>query len=262
MRNFLAIARKELYTLFTSPIAYVVLTAFYFITGFFFYSIVTWTLRSAEMASFRSQQFGGPPPPIDMFGIISASYFGNLSVMLLFVVPMITMGIFADERKRGTIELLFTSPVRGVELILGKYAAVLAMLAVMLAPTVVNLLLLYTYSEPSPPLAPVAVGYLGALLLGATMMAIGIFISSMTENQIIAAIVTFVVSLVFWLVDGFAGTTSTFANEAIRYLSVLDHYEAFTRGIIDSQNLVFYVSFIILGLYLTSVSLDSVKWRQ
>lgn len=262
MRNFLAITRKELQSLFTSPIAYVVLAVFFVITGYFFYIITNAVIGQVLQASFRAQQFGGPPPPIDVSGIITRNYFGILSTILLFLIPMITMGIFSEEKKRGTIELLFTSPIRNLQLILGKFAAAMLVLALMLVPTILNLLLLYYYSDPKPPLAPILSGYLGAFLLGGTLVAVGLFISSMTENQIIAAVLTFGLFLVLWVLDASTGTSSSATNEIIKYVSVLNHYDDFTRGIIDTQNLLFYISFIFLGLYLTSVSLDSVKWRQ
>lgn len=262
MRNFLAIAARELRALFTGMIAYVVLFVFFAVSGYFFYIITTTFILQAQQAMFQASQFGGPPPPIDVTGLIMRSYFGILSTIMLFVVPMITMGIFAEEKKRGTIELLFTSPVRNLELILGKFAAVLSVLAIMLLPSVMHMLLLYAYSDPRPPLGPIFTGYLGAFLLGGTLMAVGLFISSMTENQIVAAVLTFGLFIFLWVLEAGAGTSTTFWNETIRYVSVLNHYDDFARGIIDTQHLVFYFSFIFLGLYLTSVSLDSVKWRQ
>ena len=262
MRNFLAIASRELRSMFTGMIAYVVLFVFFAVTGYFFYIITTTYISQALLAMSQASQFGGPPPPIDVSGLIMRSYFGILSTILLFVVPMITMGVFAEEKKRGTIELLFTSPIRNGQLILGKFAAVLAVLAIMLIPSILHMLLLYAFSDPRPPLGPIFSGYLGAFLLGGTLMAVGLFISSMTENQIVAGVLTFGLFIFLWVLEAGAGTASTFLNESIRYISVLNHYDDFTRGVIDSQHLVFYLSFIFLGLYLTSVSLDSVKWRQ
>ncbi len=262
MRNFLAITRKELYSLFTGPIAYVVLSVFFALTGFFLFLVTDAVIAQVQNAAIRSQQFGGPPPPIDAFGQLARFYFGIVSTFILFVVPMITMGVFSEEKKRGTVELLFTSPITNAQLILGKFTAVLTVLGLMLLPSLLNLLLLYNYSEPRPPLGPIFSGYLGALLLGGTLLAVGLFISSMTENQIVAGILTFGVFLVLWVLDSGAGTASSTTNEILGYVSVLNHYEDFSRGIIDTQNLVYYLSFIFLGLFLTSVSLDSVKWRQ
>ncbi len=262
MRNFWAIVKKDLLTLFTSPIAYVVLAVFFAVTGYFFFIITTSIIERVMQSMFQAQQFGGPPPPIDVAALISRNYFGILSTILLFLVPMITMGVFAEEKKRGTVELLFTSPLRNLQLILGKFTAVMIVLAVMLLPTIFNLFLIYFYSDPKPPVGPILVGYLGAFLLGGALMAMGLFVSSLTENQIVAGVLTFGFFIVLWVLDATAGTATTGLNEGIRYLSVLNHYDDFTRGVIDTQHVVFYLSFVFLGLYLTSVSLDSVKWRQ
>ncbi len=262
MRNFTAVVRKELHALFTSPIAYVVLAVFFLLTGYFFFIITSSLIARMAQTMMQAQQFGGGMPAIDLPAVILRNYFGTLSTIMLFFIPMITMGVFSEEKKRGTIELLFTSPLTNAQLILGKFAAVLLVLAVMLLPTVGNLFLLYFYSDPTPPVGPILSGYLGAFLLGASLMAVGVFISSLTENQIVAAVVTFGIFLVLWVIDVSAGTGSSFLNEFLRYISVLSHNEDFTRGIIDTQNVVFYLSLIFLGLFLTSVSLDSVKWRE
>ncbi|HXK60981.1 MAG TPA: ABC transporter permease, partial [Acidobacteriota bacterium] len=125
-----------------------------------------------------------------------------------------------------------------------------------------NSILLYFFSDPTPALSPFLVGYLGAFLLGGSLLAVGLFISSLTENQIVAAVLTFGVFIFLWVLDALAEPASTIGNEVIRYLSVLNHYDDFTRGIFDTQHLVFYLSFIFLGLFLTSLSLNSAKWRQ
>jgi ABC-2 type transport system permease protein len=262
MRNYLAIVRKEFHSLFVSPIAYVVLAVFYLIAGYFFYIIMTSIIQRVMERSMAAAQFGGPPPAFDIPGMVMTNFFGVLSTILLFLIPMITMGVVAEERRRGTIELLLTSPITNLQLVLAKFSAVLLFLGVMLAPTILNSILLYFFSEPAPRLSPFLIGYLGAFLLGGSLLAVGLFISSLTENQIVAAVLTFGVFIVLWVLDAMAEPASTLVNEAIRYLSVLNHYEDFTRGIFDTQHLVFYLSFIFLGLFLTSLSLDSAKWRQ
>ncbi|HUG44175.1 MAG TPA: ABC transporter permease, partial [Acidobacteriota bacterium] len=133
---------------------------------------------------------------------------------------------------------------------------------VMFLPALINILIVIQFSSPKPPLPPLLIGLAGALLLAGAMLAVGLFISSLTENQIVAAALTFGVFIILWVLDASADPSSTLGNEIIRYLSVLNHYEDFTRGIFDTQHLVFYLSFIFLGLFLTSLSLDSVKWRK
>jgi ABC-2 type transport system permease protein len=257
MRNYWAIILKELNTLFVSPIAYVVLAVFYGVSGYFFYIILSFYVQQSAM-----RQFGPSSFPMDIPTMIMESFLGVLSTILLFLLPMVTMGVFAEERKRGTIELLLTSPITHLQLILGKFSAVMGFLVVLLAPAVFNVLLLILYSDPKPSASPYLVGLLGAFLLGGSLLAVGLFISSLTENQIVSAAATFGVFIVLWVLDAAADTSTTVWNETLRYLSVLNHYQDFTKGILDSQHVVFYVSFMFLGLFLTSVSLDSEKWRK
>ncbi len=259
MRNFLAILAKDLRTLFISPIAYVVLFVFFGVTGWFFFIILQAAIT--QMALQGANQFGGPVP-VDMASLITRSYFGLLSTIMLFVLPMVTMGVFAEEKRRGTIELLFTSPIRNWQLILGKFSAVLLVLLVMLLPSLAYLIVVYLYSDPTPPLGPIFSGVAGAFLLGGALVALGLFVSSMTENQIVAGVLTFGIFLTLWILGPQSGGSTSTLNQVLQYLSVLNHYDDFTRGIVDSQHVVFYLTFMALGLYLTAVSLDSVKWRQ
>jgi ABC-2 type transport system permease protein len=256
MRNYLAIVGKELRTLFVSPIAYVVLAVFFGVSGYFFFIILGFYVEQAAMRQFNA------PFPMDVPTLVMQSYLGVLSTILLFLLPMVTMGIFAEERKRGTIELLLTSPITYLQLIFGKFSAALIFLLVMLLPAFLNAGLLILYSSPSPDMIPFLVGLLGAFLLGGALLAMGIFVSTLTENQIVAAVATFGIFIILWVIDASAGASTSLGNETLRYLSVLNHYEDFTKGVFDTQHLFFYLSFMVLGLFLTSLSLDSGKWRK
>ena len=262
MRNYFAIVRKELYILFVSPVAYFVIAVFLAVTGYLFYILIDVYSAQAWQETMRSQQFGSAPPPMDVPFQIMRSFFGVLSTLLLIFVPGVTMGIFAEEKRRGTIELLVTSPVTNLQLILGKFTAVGFFLAIMLIPTMGNTLILYFYSDPHFPVKSVLAGYLGAFLLGGVLLSMGMFLSSLTESQIVAVITTYGVFLILYILDARAGAASSFLNETKKYLSILNHYDDFTRGVLDTQHVVFYLSFIALGMFLTSVSLDSSKWRQ
>jgi ABC-2 type transport system permease protein len=262
VRNYFAIVRKELYGFFVSPIAYAVLGVFYAVSGYFFFGITTSIIESLQQMGFQSQQFGSAPPPMDAFSLIMSNIFNIISTIFLLVMPLITMGIFAEEKKRGTVELLFTSPLTHLQLILGKFTAAMAFLLVMLVPTILKLCLLYFYSDPLPPLTPVLNGFLGALLLGGALLSLGIFASSLTESQIVAGILSFGFFIILWVVDWMAGASSTLGNEVLRYLSIMNHYEDFTKGVLDTSHVFFYLSLIFMGLFLTSVSLNSPKWRS
>jgi ABC-2 type transport system permease protein len=262
MKNVLAVFQKELKYYFVSPIAYVVLTVFLVISGYFFYNILSIFLERSMFAAMQSQQFGGPPPSIDVPSLVSRNFFGVLSTVILFMLPMITMATFADEKRRGTMELLLTSPITNLQVILGKFLASLSFFAVMLLPTLLYLIFVIAFSSPKMTWGPILSGYLGLLLLGGSLISLGIFISTLTENQIVAASVTFGAFLILWVIDLSARSGGTTLQEVLGYLSILNHFEDFSKGVIDTSSLVIYASFIFLGLFLTFRSIESLRWRQ
>ncbi len=255
MSNVLAIAQKELRSYFVSPIAYVVIGLFAVLFGVFFLSSLSFILRVSLQAGMMQGA-----PPINLNEYMIRPLFGNTGVILLFVLPMITMRSYAEETRSGTIELLLSSPLTDMEIILGKFLGALTLYAMMLAVTGVHMGFLFYYGEPE--LAPVLSGYLGLLLMGASFISIGLLISSATKNQVVAGMITFAVLLLFWVIswlgDPAAGSTS---SQVLAYLSVLDHFDDFSKGVIDTSHLVYYLSFITFGLFLTAKSVDSVRWR-
>lgn len=260
MSNVIAIFQRELKAFFVSPIAYVVLTVFLLLSGFFFTNIFSAVVQNSMMQGMRSQQMGQPPQPIDVPSIVTRSFFGTMSVVLLFMIPMVTMGLFSEERKRGTIELLLTAPLTSLQVVLGKFLSGLAFFACMLGLSLVFMLTLSYFSRPE--LGPLASGYLGLLLYGASLVALGMFISSLTENQIIAAVLSFGLILTLWIIDSFAGGSSgTIGGQILSYLSVIEHLEDFIKGVIDTSNVIFYASLATLGLILTYRSVESFRWR-
>src|SRR5438105_4870525 len=200
MKGILAIYRREMGSYFVAPIAYIVVGVFLLVTGFFFYNILLSVVEYSFRAQMQAQRFGGPQE-IDVPGQVLRSFFGLVSTVILFMVPMLTMGIYAEERKRGTMELLMTSPVTELQIVLGKYFAALTLFVLMLTPTFLYQIIMNLYSEPAIPWQIVLSGYLGVLLLGAVLVALGSFISSLTENQIVAAVVTFGAFLLLWVLD-------------------------------------------------------------
>jgi ABC-2 type transport system permease protein len=182
--------------------------------------------------------------------------------VILFVAPMLTMGNYTEEKKRGTMELLMTSPLRELDIVLGKYLATLSLFALMLVPTALYQAVLFLSSEPRPPWRLILAGYLGVLLLGGVLIALGGFLSSLTENQIVASMTTFGLFLILWVIDIGARGSSSAMGEVLQYVSILRHYDDFTRGVIDTSGLVFYASMIVLGLFLTHRSVDALRWRR
>jgi gliding motility-associated transport system permease protein len=262
MKNVLAIFEKEIKSYFVSPIAYVVLTVFLIIAGYFFYNILTIFMERSMFAAMQSQQFGGPPPSIDVPALVSRNFFGVLSTVILFMLPMVTMASFADEKRRGTIELLMTSPVTNLQVICGKFLGALVFFLIMLLPTMLYQIFILIYSSPRMAFGPIFSGYLGLLLLGGALISLGVFISTLTENQIVAASVTFGAFLILWVIDLSARSGGTTLQEILSYLSILNHFEDFSKGVIDTSSVVIYASFIFLGLFLTFRSIESLRWRQ
>lgn len=261
MKGILAIYRREMASYFVSPIAYIVIGFFLLITGYFFYNILSIFIERQMMMTMQAQRMGGPTD-MDVPGLVLRNFTGVVSTIILFMIPMLTMGIYAEERKRGTMEMLMTSPVTELQIVLGKFLAALSLFVLMILPTFIYQLIMAQFSDPGIPWRVMWSGYLGILLLGGVLVALGSFISSLTENQIVAAVITFVVFLLLWVLDMGARGASTTSGEILQYLSILRHFDDFARGVIDTSSVVFYLSLTGLGLFLTLRTLDSMRWRR
>lgn len=259
MRNISAIVERELRAYFISPVAYVVLTIFAVLSGVFFQTILSQIVEMATVNTLQSQQFGGDPQPLDVPGMISQSFFGTISVVLLFMLPMITMALFSEEKKRGTIELLLTAPLTDLQVVVGKYLAAVSFYLIMLATTWIPIAILFLYGDPA--WGPILSGYLGLLLYGVSLLALGLFISTLTENQIVAGVLSFGAILLLWMVDVVAQGATAGPRAVLGYVSILGHLDDFIRGVLTSSNVIFYVSLLTLGLFLTFRSVDSMRWR-
>ena len=255
MRNIWAISKKEIKTYFTSPIAYVVTFVFLVFFGFFFYSLILW-FNSYSMQAARY------PEAIQQLNINQMVYsplFHNISFILIFAIPLLTMRLFTEEKKRQTDELLYTSPISINQIILGKFFASLFVLLVMLLLT--GILSLFTFAYGNPEFAPVLNGYLGLFLMSAAFIAVGIFFSSVTENQVVSAMLTFGTLLLFWILNWAAGSASGIWKDVLNYVSFFQHFDDMTRGILDTTDIVYYFSFIFFGLFLTHSVIQSRRWR-
>ncbi|MBN1570526.1 MAG: ABC transporter permease [Acidobacteria bacterium] len=255
MQNILAIWQREMKSYFVSPIAYVVLTVFLFLSGLFFFGnlteVVQYTMSQAQM--------GQGVSPIDVPAYVTQSLFRTTSVILLFIIPMITMGLFSEEKKRGTIELLLTTPVGNFQAMMGKYLASVTFLFILFAASGIIISSLFIYGQPD--LKPILSGYLGLFLYGAALLALGLFISTLTENQIVAVVITFGVSLVLWLVSVFSSSAAGATRDVINYLSVISHLDDFLKGVIDTSHVIYYLTFAFVGLFLAYRSLESMRWK-
>ena len=255
MRNVLIIWRKETRSYFASPIAYLLLTMFALIFGYFFWNIVRFfVIRGMEM------QMSGRMFPMNVNEFIIRPLLSNFNVIGLFFIPMITMRLFAEEKRSGTIELLTTSPIRDLEVILGKWLAALTLYAGLMLFTAINFAFLFKYGNPD--WKPLAIGYLGMLLQAGALLAIGTFISTLTRNQIIAGAATFGVCLLLLVLDwASAYDTATWAR-VLSYMSLITHFESFSKGVLDSKDVVFYLTVIFTGLFFTARSMESLRWRS
>jgi ABC-2 type transport system permease protein len=255
VRNAWIICRKELGSYFVSPVAYILLIMFGVIFGFFFWNALGYfVIEGMEM------QMGGQSSPMNLNEQIIRPLLSNVSVVGLFFIPMITMRLFAEEKRTGTIELLVTSPVRDLEIIVGKWLAAVILYSCLLLFTALNFAFLFKYGNPD--WKPLAVGYLGLLLQAGALLAIGTFISTLTRNQIIAGTVTFGVCLLLWVLGWVSGYDSAAWARALAYVSVFTHFESFGRGVLDSKDAVFYLTVIFLGLFFTARSMESLRWRS
>jgi ABC-2 type transport system permease protein len=255
MSNILAITQKELKGYFASPIAYVVIGFYALIYGFFFYSLVLYFDRQ----SMQMLGLGAGSPPVNVNENMIRPAFLNAMVVFLFVLPMITMRTYSEEKRSGTIELLLTSPLTDFQIIMGKFLGAMSLYAAMLGVTLIHIGLLFTASKPE--WIPILTTYLGLLLMGGCFIAVGLLISSLTKNQIVAVMVTFTVFLMLWVINWIASFTGPTAQQVLNYLSITDHLDDFTRGIIDTKHVVYYVSFILFGLFLTARAVDTERWK-
>jgi ABC-2 type transport system permease protein len=256
--NILAIAQKELKSYFASPIAYIVIGFFVLLYGYFY----ALTLQYFVRESMQMSQMGGPGgmPSMNINERMIRPVLSNVTVVLLFVMPMITMRTYSEEKRSGTIELLLTSPLSDFQIIMGKFLGALALYGVMLAVTLIHMAILFVYGAPE--WKPLATAYLGLLLLGGCFLSLGLFISSLTKNQIVAGMMTFAVFLLFWVISWIASLSSGgLLSDVAAYLSIIDHFDDFAKGVVDTTHLIYYFSFITFSLYLTAKSVDTERWR-
>ena len=256
MSNVFAIAQKELKSYFASPIAYIVLGFWALLYGYFFVAILSFFVRQ----SMQMNQFGtGGPQAMNINQQLIRPLLQNVTILILFLMPMVTMRTYSEEKRSGTIELLLTSPLTDFQIIMGKFFGAMALYAVMLAVTVIHLGLLFYFGHPE--WKPILLGYVGLFLLGGCFISVGLFISSLTKNQIVAGMVTFAVFLMLWVITWIGSFSGPTMDKLTQYLSIIDHFDDFQKGVLDTTHLIYYVSFITFGLFLTAKSVDSERWR-
>jgi len=253
MRNVLAIADRELRSYFASPIAYAVIGLFALVFGWMFYAFLRYFIE-------QSGQMGmNPTQALNINQMLVGPTLMNTTVIMLFLFPLITMRTYSEEKRSGTIELLLTSPVSDVQIIMGKFLGAMLLYVAMLLVTMIHIGILFIFGNPE--WKPIATGYLGLLLMGGCFLSMGLFISSLTKNQIVAAMATFAVFLMLWVISWISTFVGPTMQTVLGYLSLTEHFDDFAKGIIDTKHVIYYLSFMAFGLFLTAKSVDSERWR-
>lgn len=258
IRNIGLILNRELKSYFSSLTVYIVILMFLLMTGYLFYNL----LATFSIVSFQAQADPMVAKQYQLLNInetVIRPLFGSIGVILLMMTPLLTMRLLAEEKKTGTIELLLTFPINDVDVVLGKYLACLVVLLTMVLLTVTYPILLVTLGEPE--VVPIATGYLGLVLIGAAAISLGIFTSSMTENQIVAASMSFGMLFFFWLISFSVPLVSGGLGQLFSYISINEHIASMSKGVVDSTDIIYYLCFIVLFLFLTLRSLETKRWR-
>ena len=255
MKNILLICGKEFKSYFVSPIAYAVMALFALIFGFGFYTAA----RDMVQLSFRAQMMG-QSQPVSVNDMVIRPLLGFAATVALFLIPLITMRLIAEEKRTGTIELLLTSPIRDTDIILGKFGGAFLLYLCVLGMSMLDVAMLFMWGKPD--LKPVLVAYLGLILQGACLLAIGTFISATTKNQIVAGGVTFFVCLLLWLLSWFTSFDTSPAASVINYLSIVTHMDNFSKGIISLKDCTYYASMVFFCLFMTARAMESLRWRS
>lgn len=255
MKNAWIIAKRDMGSYFNSPVFYVVTTVFLVLFSYIFFTI----LNVFSMQSLQAGQLRGMGISMNLNQMVIAPSLANMAVMLLLIIPLLTMRSFAEEKKNKTFALLLSSPVHLKEIILGKFLACIGMVTLMILITSYSTGFLFWMGQPE--IGPILTGYLGMILMAGCYIAMGVFASSLTDNQIIAAVLGFGFCLFMWIIGWTSQVVGGNFGQVLEYLSLIDHLERFLKGILDTSDLAYYLSFIAFFLFLTHRVLDSQRWR-
>jgi ABC-2 type transport system permease protein len=258
MRNIIAIARREVLSFFVSPVAYFVITGFFLLAGYFFYNLLS--MFNLYVMQFNAYQFGGGEAP-NLNQWVIEGFYQTLVVVLVFLIPILTMRVIAEERPRGTFELLVTSPLSVSEIVLGKFFGVGFVILIMTLLIGVFPLLLVVFSSPGPEVPPILSGLLGVLLCGLAFASIGMGVSCFTQNQVVAALLGMVVLLLLYVIQAPAESVGGTAGQVLNYLAPTNQLRDLFRGVLSLQSLAYFLSIIFFGLFLSQRALEAYRWR-
>lgn len=254
MRGFLALLKREISLYFIPPVGYVVLSLFLFSVSLTWYGALT---RFVEFA--RQSGAGlGSGTPIDLHVQLMTPWFFNLAIIAVFLLPLLTMRLMSEERRQGSIELLLTWPLTDFEVVMAKYLAALSFWGLMLLGTSWTTLALFRLGNPD--LGPVLAGYLGLFLYGGALIALGLMISTLTENQIVAAMISFVLFILLWSFEPLSLATEGWLSTALAAAAVLIHLKPMTQGVVDLKDVIFFVTLAGFGIGVAHQSLAARRW--
>ena len=260
MRNTLAFARKELRIYLTTWTSYVLVGAFVALTAFFF-SFLVQEFQQRRL-DYAKRGAAGILAQMNLTDLVVGPTFSYVATFFVFMLPILTMRLIAEERRSKTLELLLSTPVRPIEILLGKYLAAWTVMIAMLAATGIFPLSLHFFADADPNAVDwntVWAGYLGMALLGSAGVAVGLFASAVTESQVVAVVIGFAILLLLMVV-GVAAAGSSW-RPVLEHLSISHHMQGFARGLVRSPGVTYYASLTFLSLYFALRFLDAERWR-
>jgi ABC-2 type transport system permease protein len=255
MGNIAAIYRKELQGYFASPLAYGVAGIFWLLSGIFFAWILQGALTFAQSAAFQGQ-------PTDVPSLVLQNFLGTTGFMSLFVLPILSMGLYAEERKQGTLELLATSPITNWAVALGKLLGVVTFFTTILVPVYIYVTIVLLASNPPFPPAVLLLNFAALILMAAAVLSLGMFVSSLTSSTLLAAILSFALVFGLWVLEIVAQNLTGTLGEVLRHLSLLKHYASLLQGVLDTSSLLLFSTYIMLGVFLTAQSIEALRFQR
>jgi ABC-2 type transport system permease protein len=262
LNNILAIYRRELQSYFSSPFAYIIAGVYWLLSGFFFIYILLSRPDGLIFAANFRDQMGISEPPIDVAFEFIKAFLSVLGNLVLFLSPILSMGLYAEERKRGTLELLATSPITNWSVAVGKLLAVVTFFVGMVLPLLVYEAIALSAANPPMPPTIMLLAHGGLILLAAAVLSLGMFISSLTDSTILAAILTFALALFLWVIDLFAVNVAGPVGEVLNHISLIRHFKTLTEGVFSPSSLIVFGSYIFLGIFLTAQAIESFRYQR
>jgi ABC-2 type transport system permease protein len=250
MRSLFLVARREFRAYWTSPVAYVVLAVFLVLAGIFYFS---------QLSQFVALSSRGGGQGVDVNQQLIRPYLYSVSVMILFILPLVSMRLISEEKRQGTLEILLTTPAPDWAVVVGKYLASVALLGVMVAGSMVHVSILYAFGHPE--WGPVWTGFLGLFLTGAAYLALGLFLSALTQNQVVSAAAAFSLFLALWLMHSLGAAASGTLSRVLTYVSFAGHFDNFGRGVLDTSDVIFFLTLTGAGVFLAVQAVTATRWK-